>query len=120
MVPSFPGADMQRPDRSKMLGDVSLLQYRMQFWLRLKEYKTLLQKMGLALFKNPADEVESMIKMIDRKQMVYKTTAEVDQTDKNHQVTVNTVSELKKSPDKRGTRPVHPSTWGSGKSKLNI
>jgi hypothetical protein len=27
---------------------------------------------------------------------------------------------LKKSPDKRGTRPVHPSTWGSGKSKLNI
>jgi hypothetical protein len=79
-----------------MLGDVSLLQQRMQFWLRLKGYKTLIQKMGLALFKNPADEVESMIEMIDRKQMVYKTTAEVDQTDKNHQVTVNTVSELKK------------------------
>jgi hypothetical protein len=57
-----------------MLGDVSLLQQRMQF--RLKEYKTLVQ-MGLALFKNLA-EVESMIEMIDRKQMVYKTTAEVD------------------------------------------
>ncbi|EFX72026.1 hypothetical protein DAPPUDRAFT_111136 [Daphnia pulex] len=73
--------------------------------------------MGLALFKNPADEVESMIEMIDRKQMVYKTTAEGDQADKNHQVTVNTVSELKKSPDKRGTRPVHSSTWESGKDK---
>jgi hypothetical protein len=77
--------------------------------------------MGLALFKRPADEVESMIEMIDRKQMVYKTTAEGDQADKNHQVTVNTVSELKKkSPDKRGTRPVHSSTWESGKSKFNI
>jgi hypothetical protein len=58
--------------------------------------------MGLALFKNPADEVESMIEMIDRKKMVYKTTAEVDQTDKNHQVTVNTVSELKKITRPRG------------------
>lgn len=73
-----------------MLGDVSLLQQRMQF--RLKEYKTLIQ-MGLALFKNLA-EVESMIEMIDRKQMVYKTTAEVDQAVKDHQVTVNTVNEL--------------------------
>ena len=54
-----------------MLGDVSLLQQRMQF--RLKEYKTLVQ-MGLALFKNLA-EVEAMIEVVDRKQMVYKTTA---------------------------------------------
>ena len=73
-----------------MLGDVSLLQQRMQF--RLKEYKTLVQ-MGLALFKNLA-EVEAMIEVVDRKQMVYKTTAEVDQAIKDHKVTRNTVTEL--------------------------
>lgn len=38
--------------------------------------------MGLALFINQADEVESMIEMIDRKQIVYKTTAEGDQAEK--------------------------------------
>lgn len=77
-------------DRSKMLGDVSLLHQRMQF--RLKEYKTLVQ-MALALFKNLA-EVESMINVVESKQMVYKTTAEVDQAVKDHQVTRNTVTEL--------------------------
>jgi hypothetical protein len=86
-----------------MLGDVSLLQQRMQF--RLKEYKTLVQ-MGLALFKNLA-EVESMIEMIDRKQMVYKTTAEVDQAVKDHQVTVNTVNELIKITRQEADQLIH-------------
>lgn len=86
-----------------MLGDVSLLQQRMQF--RLKEYKTLVQ-MGLALFKNLA-EVESMIEMIDRKQMVYKTTAEVDQAVKDHQVTINTVNELIKITRQEADQLIH-------------
>jgi hypothetical protein len=89
---SFFHPGVNQEDRSKMLGDVSLLQQRMQF--RLKEYKTLVQ-MGLALFKNLA-EVEAMIELVDRKQMVYKTTAEVDQAIKDHQVTRNTVAELVK------------------------
>lgn len=77
-----------------MLGDVCLLQQRMQF--RLKEYKTLIQ-MALGLFKNLSD-VERMIDVAERKsrQMVYKTTSEVDQAVKDHQVTHNTVAELVK------------------------
>jgi hypothetical protein len=70
--------------------------------------------MGLALFKRPADEVESMIEMIDRKQMVYKTTAEGDQADKNHQVTVNTGSELKKITRQEGDQTSSFLNWYLG------
>ncbi len=73
-----------------MLGDVSLLQQRMQF--KLKEYKTLVQ-MAVVLFKNLA-EVEQVVDILKKKPTVYKTTAEVDLAVKDHQVTRNTIAEL--------------------------
>ncbi|KAK4037071.1 hypothetical protein OUZ56_029111 [Daphnia magna] len=77
-------------DRSKMLGDVCLLQQRMQF--RLKEYKTLVQ-MALGLFRN-LSEVERTIEVVERKSHQHNTTSEVDQAIKDHQVTRNTIAEM--------------------------
>lgn len=77
-------------DRSKMLGDVCLLQQRMQF--RLKEYKTLVQ-MALGLFRN-LSEVERTIEVVERKSHQHNTTYEVDQAIKDHQVTRNTIAEM--------------------------
>ena len=77
-------------ERSKMLGDVSLLHQRMQF--RLKEYKTLVQ-MALVLFKNLA-QIEEVIEILQKKPLEYKTTAEVELAAKDHQVTRNTIAEL--------------------------
>ncbi|KAI9552427.1 hypothetical protein GHT06_022793 [Daphnia sinensis] len=77
-------------DRSKMLGDVCLLQQRMQF--RLKEYKTLVQ-MALGLFKN-LSEVERTIEAVERKSHQHNTISEVDQAIKDHQVTRNTIAEM--------------------------
>lgn len=89
IIPTFLLAANQE-DRSKMLGDVCLLQQRMQF--RLKEYKTLVQ-MALGLFRN-LSEVERTIEVVERKSHQHNTTYEVDQAIKDHQVTRNTIAEM--------------------------
>lgn len=85
-----PGA--HQDDRSKTLGDLSLLQQRMRF--RLKEYKTFIQ-MASGLFNNLA-EVETITTVINKKasSSIQKSTAEVEIALKDHLATFNTVHEL--------------------------
>lgn len=85
-----PGA--HQDERAKMLGELSLLQQRLQF--RLKEYKTLVQ-MALGLFRN-LTEVETIANILDRQasSAASKSLAEVEIAIKDHQATFNTVHEL--------------------------